>query len=514
MCAPFEAAKKEVSDVAENILEIRDLTKLYPGVVALNHVTMSFQKGEVHAIVGENGAGKSTLIKSITGCIEPTRGTIVYDGTLYKRLNPIEAIKKGIGAVYQEFNLIPYLSVAENIFYKREKKKNLFIDYNAMYAETADIMKTLGVQVNPKARVMNLSVAYQQIVEIAKSVSRDVKLLILDEPSAPLTAPEIQSMFRIIRTLKEKGVTILYISHRLEEIFEIADRVSVMRDGEYITTLDTAKTNRQALIQLMVGRELVNTYPERQSPIGDVVLEVEGLTNKRLHNVSFNLKKGEILGLGGLVGAGRTECARAIFGADPIACGTITLNGKPVRIKSPKQAIGYRIGLIPEDRKRHGVLLGLPVSRNITFSNLKEISSYGWIHTKKEAELVKTQIRDLQIKTPSSDQLVKNLSGGNQQKVVLAKWLATKCDILIFDEPTRGIDVGAKQEIYKLMRNLSHAGLSIIMISSEMPELLGMSDRIVVMHEGFVTGEIDSREATQEAVLDLAYQNPTGGVAL
>jgi ribose transport system ATP-binding protein len=490
--------------IESTILELRDIVKFYPGVVALNKVSIGFRPGEIHAVVGENGAGKSTLIKCITGCIEPSDGEIVFQGETCKCLTPIAAIEKGIGAVYQEFNLVPFLSVAENIFYGREKRKKLFLDYETMNLEAKAIIEELGITIDPKTRVKDLTVAYQQMVEIAKTVSREVKFLILDEPSAPLTPPEIESMFAVLRRLKQKGVAILYISHRMEEIFQIADRVTVLRDGFYISTLNTAETDRGELIRLMVGRGLSGTYPKRTAEPGKVVLKVKDLRNDYIKNVSFELKKGEILGLGGLVGAGRTETVRAIFGADPLTGGEIFLNGKPIRIKSPKEAIKYGIGLIPEDRKRHGVLQGLSVKVNVTFACLPALSGRQWIENRKESGLVREQIRNLQIKTPSESQLVKNLSGGNQQKVVLAKWLATKCDVLIFDEPTRGIDVGAKQEIYKLMRSLAEQGKAIIMISSEMPELLGMSDRIMVMHEGQVKGELNPRDATQEAVLAMA----------
>lgn len=486
------------------VLELESITKIYPGVIALDDVSICFRKGEVHAIVGENGAGKSTLIKCITGAIEPTEGTIRYNGREYGKFNPMEAIGMGIGAVYQEFNLIPYLSVAENIFLGREIKRGPLYDMKAMCAQTDQILSELGIRLDPRTKVKDLSVAYQQIVEIAKSVSRDVKVLILDEPSAPLTNTEIEAMFRIVKKLKNKGVTIIYISHRLEEIFEITDRVSVMRDGKYILTMNTADTDRQCLISLMVGRELVDAYPESNKENGETLLEVEGLSTGYIHNISFSLKRGEILGFAGLVGAGRTEVARAIFGADAVRSGRIRLKGRPVTVKSPQDAIKQGIGLIPEDRKHHGVLLGMSIRNNITFSNLSELSRFGYINRKKETGRVRELKENLRIKTPSLDQLVKNLSGGNQQKVVLAKWLATQCDVLIFDEPTRGIDIGAKQEIYKLMRNLSESGKAILMISSEMPELLGMSDRIIVMHDGRIVGTVGKKEATQEMILDMA----------
>ncbi len=501
----YSERTEDVMSGQENaILELHDLTKLYPGVLALDKLSLAFRPGEVHALVGENGAGKSTLIKCVTGCIEPTSGTMVYEGVSHARFTPTQAIEQGICAVYQEFNLIPFLSVAENIFYGRERRKGMFLDKEGMNREAAEILAELGMAFNPRTRVKDLAVAYQQVVEIAKSVSRNVRFLILDEPSAPLTGREIEAMFQIIRRLKAKGVTILYISHRLEEIFTIADRVSVMRDGKYIATLPVAETDKRSLIGLMVGRDLAGSFPPRTTPVGEVVLEARNLRNASINNVSFQLRKGEILGLGGLVGAGRTETARAVFGADPLDAGEVYLNGRRLALRSPKEAIRHGIGLIPEDRKRQGVLLGLSIRENITYASLSAISRAGLVNKKAERQIVRDFIAKLQIKTPSDIQLVKNLSGGNQQKVVLAKWMATWCSVLIFDEPTRGIDVGAKQEIYKLMRSLSADGLSIIMISSEMPELLAMSDRIAVMREGRITGELEAAAATQERILELA----------
>ncbi len=486
-------------------LELRNITKDYPGVRALENISFSVHPGEVHALIGENGAGKSTLIKTLTGAIQPTSGTILINGHEYEHLDPIHSLHMGICAVYQEFNLVPYLSVAENIFYGREIQHGLLYDFNAQCEETRKLLEQLDIRIDPRASVKDLSVAYQQVIEIAKAVSREVKILVLDEPTAPLTRHEIDALFRIVRSLRAAGVAIIYISHRLEEVFQIADRVTVLRDGKFIATLDTQKTNRQELISLMVGRELSNTYPQKHNNnLGPVVLDAKDISTTYVHHLNFSVRKGEILGFAGLVGAGRTEMARAIFGADPLTSGNITLKGKEARIKSPEDAIRNGIGLIPEDRKQHGLLLQLTVSKNISMSNLKDLSAYGYIIQRKETDKVNTLVKDLQIKTPSLEQEVKNLSGGNQQKVVLAKWLATQCDVLIFDEPTRGIDVGAKAEIYKLIVNLADSGKSIIMITSEMPELLGMSDRIVVMHEGSIVGELSRQEATQEKILDMA----------
>lgn len=487
------------------ILQLKNIKKVYPGVIALNNVSLDFYSGEVHAIVGENGAGKSTFIKTITGAIRQTSGKIVFNGSEIQDNNPIKSLDRGISAIYQEFNLIPSLSVAENIFYGRYKKKGLFVDFKTMEAESKKILDRLGISINPKELVKNLSVGYQQIVEIAKSLVKDVKVLIMDEPSAPLTNSELSYLFKIIEKLKNDGVAILYISHRLEEIFEICDKVSVFRDGQYIKTMHVKDTNEDELIRLMVNRELGNQYPVSNLVKGDVAFEVRNLNAKKLHNINFKVNQGEILGFAGLVGAGRTEVMRAIFGADPITSGELLLNGKPIVNKSPKQAIQNGIGLIPEDRKTQGALLHMSILENTTYANLKRFSNQCSFLNKKEEKRITNQYKDLlKIKTPSIEQKVKNLSGGNQQKVVLAKWLATECKILIFDEPTRGIDVGAKQEIYELMVKLAQQGKIIIMISSEMPELLGMSDRIIVMQDGKINGELLKKDATQEKILSMA----------
>jgi len=490
--------------MSETILEVRNVKKYYAGVKALDDVSMGFDRGEIHAIVGENGAGKSTLIKLLTEAITPTSGKIILDGREYDSLTPQMALEKGISVIYQEFNLIPFLTVAENIFYGCEVMKGIFRDVNFMNRETEKLCKEMGVTLNPKARVKDLGIAYQQIVEIIKAVSKNARILIMDEPSAPLTNKEIEFMFRIMRKLKDKGVTILYISHRLEEVFEICDRVSVMRDGKYIITKDVKDTNRKELISYMVGREIGEDYPKPVVKSAEVILEVRNLNTSKLKNVSFKLKKGEILGFGGLVGAGRTEVARAIYGADIADSGDIILKGKKVKITSPFDGLKHGIGLIPEDRKQQGLVLGMQVKENITYSILKKITRSGFINFNEEKEICNGYKEELRIKTPSLQQKVKNLSGGNQQKVVLAKFLATKCEILIFDEPTRGIDVGAKQEIYHLMRELTKQGKSIIMISSEMPELIGMSDRILVMHEGEIKAELERENFSQQTILEYA----------
>ena len=491
---------------SSTILSVRNITKSYPGVKALDDVSIDFQEGQVHALVGENGAGKSTLIKVLTGAIKPDSGEIELDGLLHESFTPHEALfDLGIGAIYQEFNLVPFLSVAENVFFGKEIQRGGFIDSRKMNAETARVLETLGVAIDPRTLVKDLSVACQQIVEIAKTVSQDVKILIMDEPTAPLTTNETEHLFRLVRTLKNNGVTIIYISHKMSEVFELADRVTVLRDGKFIATVDAGKTDRKELIGLMVGRTLSESYPDKTAVSGDVLLEVKNLkTPGFLKDVSFTIRKGEILGFGGLVGAGRTELAGAVFGVDPIESGEIFIDGNEVGITSPAQAIARGVGLIPEDRQRYGILAEMTVRENISYSSLESLCRMGIINRKNETEIASSYKDRLRIKTPGLEEKVKNLSGGNQQKVVLSKWLATRCRILLFDEPTRGIDVGAKQEIYELIKQLAEEGKAIMLISSEIPELIGMSDRILVMREGQVVGSLQKGEATQDAIVDLA----------
>lgn len=489
----------------DTVLAVRGLSKYYPGVRALDDVSVDFQRGEIHALAGENGAGKSTLIKMLTGAITPTKGEIELDGKTYSKFAPTEALDKGIAAVYQEFNLIPYLSVAENIFYGKEIMNGVFVDKKKMAAEVQTYLDEFQIDLDPMALVGTLGVAHQQITEIIKAVMANSKVLIMDEPTAPLTNKETQLLFNIVAKLKENNVTIIFISHRMEEMFEICDRVTVLRDGQYVSTKPIEEMTRQSLIADMVGRELGEDYPLRQKDLGDVVLKVSGLSNRKIHDVDFELRQGEILGFGGLVGAGRTEVMQALFGADPVSSGEIELNGKKTKIKNPSDALSKGIGLIPEDRKNQGVLLELSIRDNVTFSSLDQAMRGPFIDKSKDEAISADYINKLKIKTPSAEQLVKNLSGGNQQKVVLAKILATQCDVLIFDEPTRGIDVGAKQEIYNLMRRLvDEEGKTIIMVSSEMPELLGMSDRVLVMRFGRVVGELQRDEFSQEKVLEYA----------
>ncbi len=491
----------------ESALSVAGITKTYPGVVALDDINLDFFKNEIHAICGENGAGKSTLIKILTGAIKADSGEISIEGAVGKTFSPYEAMfKYGIAAIYQEFNLIPYLSIAENIFLGNELKlPNGLLDIKTMNKKAAEALKSLGIEMDPKMKVQHLTVAYQQIVEIAKAISHNVKILIMDEPSAPLTQSEVDKLFDLVKNLKKRGVTVIYISHRMAEIFELSDRVSVFRDGKLITTYITSETNKNELIKSMVGRELLETYPERKTRLGDVLLEVNNLSAaKNVKNVSFILRSGEIVGFGGLVGAGRTELVRAVFGADPVSGGEIKVKGKTVKIGHPMEAVRQGLGLLPEDRKQHGIISELSIKENISYSSFGRVSKMHLLVPQKMREVAEKYRKMLNIVCPGIEKKIKELSGGNQQKVVLARWLATDCDIILFDEPTRGIDVGAKQEIYELITRLAESGKGIVLISSEMPELIGMSDRIIVMHEGVVAGELQKEEANQERILHLA----------
>jgi ribose transport system ATP-binding protein len=471
-------------------LEMRHITKTYPGVRALEDVSIEVRPGEVLALLGENGAGKSTLMKILAGAQSKDSGEILLGGQPVNIDSPQKAMDLGVSIIYQEFNLVPYLNAAENIFLGREPRAALpgFVDFNTMYRDAQQIIDKLGVKLNVRTPVNRLSIAQQQMVEIGKATSRQSKIIVMQ--------------------LKAEGVAIVYISHRMEEVFEISDRVTILRDGKWIATKDIQDLTREEIIKLMVGRELTQMIPKEAAEIGDPALEVKNVSRKGvLHNISLTVRKGEVLGIAGLVGAGRTELARVIFGADPMDSGSIELFGKPIKVKSPQDAIRQGIGLVTEDRKAQGLVLGMVVRENITLANLQSLAVMNFVQGGKEREVAKKYVGDLRVKTPSIEQTVQNLSGGNQQKVVLAKWLFTDSKVLIFDEPTRGIDVGAKTEIYQLMNALAKTGAAIIMISSELPEVLGMSDRILVMHEGRITGELSREEATQEKIMHLA----TGG---
>lgn len=497
--------------MAKTILSVRDITKDYPGVRAIDHLSFDVEEGEVHALIGENGAGKSTLIKTLSGAITPTSGTIIINGKEYSEMNPKLAKNEGIGVIYQEFTLVPGISAAENVFLGEKTSKGIFVNIRERERRAKELFDGMHVEIDVSRPVRDLSPACQQIVEIAKAVSKNVKILIMDEPTAPLTVSEVETLFRVVRDLKKKGVTIIYISHRLEELFEIADRVTVMRDGAYVGTEKIEDIDRPKLIAMMAGRELKESYPARRVEVGGEVLRVENLCGNGDRDISFTLHQGEILGFAGLVGAGRTELMRVIYGADALESGRIFVHGEEVHIRSCSDAIKNGIGYIPEDRKAHGVFLPMAIRWNTVINNLKAFSNGLFVDTKKENAAAKEYQEKFKIKTPSLEQKVKNLSGGNQQKVVLAKTLAANSEIVIFDEPTRGIDVGAKQEIYKLMNELVENGKSILMVSSDMPELLGMSDRVVVIYEGEKTGEVSKAEFDQNYILDLASGGKENG---
>ena len=497
------------------ILTMKGIDKSFPGVHALDHVDLEVRKGEVLALMGENGAGKSTLMKVLTGIYKKDSGTITYEGKEVEFKNTREAQDAGIVIVHQELNMLGHLTVAQNLFIGREFKKGITIDDKKMNEEAKKLFDRLNVDIDPKEKMSNLTVGKQQMCEIAKAISHKAEVIIFDEPSAALTEKEIADLFVIIRDLREKNLGIVYISHRMDEIKVITDRVTVMRDGGYVGTLITKDSTKEDIINMMVGRVIYEDPKEHSmvAPDAPVVLKVEHLNaGKMVQDVSFELRKGEILGFSGLMGAGRTETARALFGADPKQSGKISIMDKSgqlreVTINSPQDAVKYGIGYLSEDRRRYGVVVQKSVNENTTLATMEEFTNGIFINKAKEKEVSERYVKELATKTPSGDQLVVNLSGGNQQKVVIAKWLTRDSDILIFDEPTRGIDVGAKNEIYKLMSKLAAEGKSIIMISSEMTEILRLSDRIIVMCEGKVTGNIDISEATQEHIMDKATRN-------
>lgn len=491
----------------EYVLQLQHIRKEYPGVVALKDVTLELKKGEILALIGENGAGKSTLIKCCSGAVIPTSGKIIVNGKEFTSMTPQLAAENGIAIIYQEFNNVKELSAAENLFLGRPIRKGIVVDKAAMEKEAAKAFDRLHIKINPKTLMKDLTVGYQQMVEIAKAIQQNANVLVMDEPSAPLTSAEVESMFEVVEQLRSEGVSIIYISHRLDEIYRLSDRIVVIRDGEYVKTLITKNSHVQELIQLMVGRELTQTYPPRGDCINknEVFLELQNVTGNGDKNINLKVHKGEILGLGGLVGAGRTELAEMIFGAARKESGKIIFKGKEINPKSPREAIDLGVALVPEDRKRHGAMLGISIKNNINMPIYERNSKFSVIDSKKEWEIAEKYEKNMAIKTPSLNQLVKNLSGGNQQKVILGRWLAADSELIIFDEPTRGIDVGAKYEIYKLMNDLvEKEGKAILMISSEMEELMGMSDRIVVLAEGNQTGELAKDEFSQERIMAFA----------
>ncbi len=487
------------------IVELKNITKTYPGVVALNDVSLGFKPGEVHAICGENGAGKSTLIKVMAGAATPEEGEIFVNGEKITAMDPGLSRQLGIEVIYQELILAPHVSVAENIYMGTRFGKSIVVDWNTMNEKAQSILDSMDITAFKATDIVeNLKTANRQLVAIAKAISMNVKFLIMDEPTAPLGEHEVQVLLRIVKELKKKGVTIVYVSHRLDEVFEISDRVSVFRNGQWIKTMNTCDTDKNELIKLMVGRDIGSTYPERNSKIRDVVLEAKNIVAEGVKNVSFSVRAGEVLGIGGLVGSGRSELVNTIFGAQKMQSGEIFIKGKKVDINSPSKAIENGIGLIPEDRKLHGLMLEKDVGFNLSICILETISKYCVVDFKTEEQKQREIIERLRIKLPHAGVLAKTLSGGNQQKVVLAKWLLAEADVLIFDEPTRGVDVGAKQEIYQLINELTDKGMAVIMVSSDMEELMGVPDRIIVLHEGECTGGLDKKDFSQVEILKLA----------
>ncbi len=491
-----------------SILEFKNISIAFSGVVALDSVNLNINRGEVHVLVGENGAGKSTLVKILCGVYTHNKGEMYFNGKLYRPQQPQDAIRAGIRIVYQEFNMLPYLSIAENIFFEKYPSKGGLVDYNALYKNTEKLMKEIGLDASPKDPVESLGVAQKELVQIAKAISLDSNILILDEPTASLTQKEIGRLFDIIRGLKKKGVTIIYISHRLQETLQIGDRVTVLRNGKKIETREVKDITIPEIVKMMVGRDIAAEYPfDASLQPGDEILRVENLIyHGGKSPISFSLRSKEILGIAGLVGSGRTETLRAIFGADKRLQGRICLHDKDVTINSPRDAVRNRIGFLTEDRKIQGLLLEMPCYANITITDLAQVSNKNLLDDKKEHRFSKELIDQLDIRTPTDKQFVKFLSGGNQQKLVLAKWIFRKTDILLFDEPTRGIDVGAKYEIYQLLWRLASQGKGVIIVSSDLPELIGVCHRIIVFSNGKISGEVERAHFDQENLLSLAYK--------
>ena len=489
-----------------SVLHLKGISKRYPGVRALHKVSLELFGGEVHCLVGENGAGKSTLIKVLAGAIRKDEGEIIIDDSAVEINSPADSQSLGIGIIHQDFRLVPELSVAENIFLGREplSGKGRFIDFPRMKQDARALIRDIGEEIDPNRAVRSLSVAQQQIVEIAKALSQHARILAFDEPSASLTGRELKNLFRLIKRLTSGGVGIIYISHRLDEIFEIGEKVTVLRDGEVVHSSSVRDVDRKALVSIMVGRPLEDEFPNVCAEIGEELLRVEKLNAGKLTGISFTLRSGEILGFAGLVGAGRSELARVIFGADQKDSGTIYLRGSETEIRSPREAIDHGVGFLTEDRNRFGIIGQMNVTQNISLSSLAQLMRGPFIDSAAEMQTARSFIGQLRIKTKGPNENVENLSGGNRQKIVLARWLSTKSRVLMFDEPTAGIDVGAKYEIYSLMNELASEGAGIIMISSDLPELLGMCHRIVVMRDGRVAGEVMRNEATQEKIMALA----------
>lgn len=499
--------------MSECLVEMRNITMTFPGVVALDGVTLESRAGEVHAIVGENGAGKSTLMKILVGVYQPDRGEILLRGQPVRISSPHEAQRLGIGIIYQELNLLPDMTVAENVFLGREPRGAFgLIDSRALENEARSVLQRLGVDLDPRLRLGRLSVAQQQMVEIAKALSLNAQIVIMDEPSAALGGKDLERLFEVIAALKKNNVAVIYISHRIAEVFQVADHVTVFKDGKVVGTHKVSEIDRPSLVRMMIGRTLSETFPPRGKAHGEEVLRVEGLCcGERLKNVTLQVHRGEIVGLAGLVGAGRTELAEAIFGARSIDGGSVWILGAKVRVGSPRVALRHKLGFLTEDRNKEGLVLGLPVRENAALPSLDGRQRLGFVDRGAEQRVVGGMAEGLRIRTPSLSQEVEYLSGGTRQKVVLAKWLISGPELLIFDEPTRGIDVGAKAEIWQLMRQLADQGKGILMISSELPEIVGISDRIVVMHRGCIVGELPGEAATEEKVMMLATYGESHG---
>lgn len=489
-------------------VEMSNIKKSFGGVHALKDVSFKVKPGEIHALVGENGAGKSTLMKILSGAYQMDHGEIVIDGETIHNLNPGYAKRLGIGIIYQEFALAPDLSVAENIFIAKLGNKRGLVNRTSLYSKASELIESIGFEIDPKSKVGNLSVAYQQVVEITKALSENVKILILDEPTAVLAPSDVEQLFKILNKLKGLGVSIIYISHRLDEIFQIADQITVIKDGAVMGTVLPKDVDHEGIINMMIGRSISTMFPKRNCKIGEDIFKIEELNRgKKVKNISFSVRKGEVLGIAGLVGSGRTEVVRAIFGADVKETGKIELENKVINIKSPWDAVKYGIGLVPENRKEHGVILDMSIRKNITMPGIKRIANkLGIIREKPERNIADELIKKLAIKTENCDTEVANLSGGNQQKVALAKWFNYNCKVIILDEPTRGVDVGAKVEIYNLINELAAEGLGIIVISSEMLEVIGICDRLIVMNEGQITGILEKEELSEANIMKLAIK--------
>ena len=492
------------------LLEMRKISKEFPGVLALDNVDFKIKRGEVHALVGENGAGKSTLMKILAGIYQPDSGEILWNGNEVKIRDSKTALSLGISMIHQELNPVPQMTIAENIFLGREPASKVkgFINFKKMYSDTKKILQDQDLVYNPRTKVANLSISDTQLIEIVKAITYESSLIIMDEPTSALTELEIENLYKRVRELKKRGVSVIFITHKLDEIFKIVDTVTILRDGKFIDSKPIENLTKDEIISMMVGREITNLYPKMDIDIGEKVFEADGLTrNGVFNNISFKVNKGEILGIYGLMGSGRTEVVRAIFGLDPLDKGKITINSKTVKVLTPQDSIKSGIAMVTEDRKNFGVILCRSVLENISLPNLRAFSRFMFLNKRLERKKIADISKIFNIKTPNLETMVNSLSGGNQQKVVVAKWYLLNPRVLILDEPTRGIDVGAKYEIHKIMNDLAGRGMAIIMISSEMPEVLGMSDRIIVMHKGEITGELKRKEATQEKIMILG----TGG---